>query len=100
MPTAVWMLPCCSYKELKTQMIRLGVEVHSLDPCIFILQSGKGGSRRLHGVAGMHVDDGLCKGDSTFQNLIQQLQETLPFGSQKQSRFTFTGIELDQLHDM
>ena len=70
------------------------------DPCIFVLQSGDGSSRKLHGVVGMHVDDGLCGGDSKFQALIQKLQKHLPFGSQKESRFTFTGNELDQLPDM
>ena len=92
--------PLLFYKELKSQMIRLGFEVHPLDPCIFILRSGQGDSQVLHGIAGMHVDDGLCGGDPKFQNRIQQLQQTLPFGSQKQSKFTFTGIGLDQLPDM
>ena len=92
--------PLLFYKELKSQMFRLGFELHPLDPCIFVLQSDEGSSRKLHGVVGMHVDDGLCGGDSKFQSLIQGLQEHLPFGSQKESRFTFTGIELDQLPDM
>ena len=92
--------PLLFYKELKSQLFRLGFEVHPLDPCIFILQSGEGSTRKLHGILGMHVDDGLCGGDPKFISLVQRLQETLPFGSQKEGKFTFTGIELDQLPDM
>ena len=51
------------------------------------------------GILGIHVDDGLCGGDSYFQSKIDQLEAKFPFGSKKSQNFVFTGIELNQLSD-
>ena len=91
--------PLLFYRELKLQLLKLGFSVHPLDPCIFLLESTADNGRVLHGILGVHVDDGLCGGDSKFRAQIAKLQQVLPFGSQKQSAFTFTGIELEQLPD-
>ena len=91
--------PLLFYKELSGQLKKLGFKPHPLDPCIFILESGEGPGRILHGVLGMHVDDGVGGGDAYFSKQIQLLKKVLPFGSEKQDSFVFTGIQLDQQPD-
>ena len=87
--------PLLFYKELSRQLERLGFERHPLEPCVFLLKSGP----KLHGIIGMHVDDGLCGGDKVFQEKLNELEKQLPFGSRKTRTFTFTGIQLEQLPD-
>ena len=89
--------PLLFYQELKSQLFKLGFRLHPLDPCVFILETKHAGGTHLHGVLGTHVDDGVCGGDSYFPRQISLLQKTLPFESEKSQRFTFTGIELEQL---
>lgn len=91
--------PLLFYKELSSQLKKLGFEVHPLEPCVFLLVSHKGSKRTLHGIIGTHVDDGICGGDSFFHEQLNRLKQVLPFGSFKQQRFTFTGIALEQLPD-
>ena len=50
----------------------------------------------IHGAIGMHVDDGLCGGASTFMKVLNQLEARFPFGSKRISDFTFTGIHVQQ----
>ena len=87
--------PLLFYKELTQQLEKLGFTRHPLEPCIFLLYSGS----RLRGIIGMHVDDGVCGGDSFFQQKVAALEEKLPFGSQKHKDFIFTGIHLEQYPD-
>eukprot|EP00435_Cladocopium_sp_Y103_P037596 s1533_g10.t1 len=44
----------------------------------------------------MHVDDGLCAGDGVFMKVLQKLEEKFPFGSKRDTCFTFTGIRIQQ----
>lgn len=53
----------------------------------------------LHGAVGVHVDDGVCGGDAFFHEQLQKLSKVLPFGTFKKRKFTFTGIQLEQLPD-
>ena len=91
--------PLLFYRELSSQLRKLGFEVHPLEPCVYILASWKGQQRVLHGIIGTHVDDGICGGDDFFHEQLNRLKHVLPFGSFKQHRFTFTGIALEQLPD-
>ena len=91
--------PLLFYKELTKQLKSLGFITHPLEPCIHYLESWKNGERILHGVLGTHVDDGVCGGDSWFHDRVEKLKKVLPFGSFKQRRFVFTGIQLEQLPD-
>jgi hypothetical protein len=91
--------PLLFYKELSNQLQKLGFQVHPLEPCVYYLESWKNGHRTLHGVLGTHVDDGICGGDDWFHSQIKQLRKSLPFGSYKQRKFVFTGIQLEQLPD-
>ena len=87
--------PLLFYKELSKQLLGLGFTRHPLDPCIFTLTTGS----QLRGILGMHVDDGVYGEDSFFKAKLDQLQQTLPFGSRKTKAFVFTGISLEQLPD-
>ena len=58
--------PLLFYKELTSQLKKLGFEVHPLEPCVFLLVSGKNDNRVLHGIIGTHVDDGICGGTPFF----------------------------------
>ena len=87
--------PLLFYKELSKQLLSLGFTRHPLEPCVFLLYS----QDHLHGILGMHVDDGVCGGDKVFAQKVEALEKHLPFGSRKHDRFTFTGIFLEQLAD-
>lgn len=88
--------PYLWYQELKEQLLDLGFCLSPLDPCLFAL-TGKEG--QVHGLIGMHVDDGLCCGDSTFLKTIDLLEAKFPFGSKREKEFTFTGIQIYQDDD-
>jgi hypothetical protein len=64
-----------------------------MDPCLFSLSSPNG---VLHGLIGVHVDDGLCCGDSVFSEALSKLETTFPFGSKREGDFVFTGIRIRQ----
>jgi len=51
---------------------------------------------QIHGVLGIHVDDGIGGGDTVFAHAISSLEKRFPFGSQRQGSFTFTGVQLSQ----
>ena len=91
--------PLLFFKELRKQLQALQFKIHPLEPCLYYLESFKEGKRKIHGVLGTHVDDGLCGGDSWFHDQVNKLREKLPFGSFKTRKFTFTGIQLEQLPD-
>ena len=63
--------PLLVYKELTQQLEKLGFTRHPLEPSVFLLYSGS----RL--IIGMHVDDGVCGGDSFFQQKVAALEEKL-----------------------
>ena len=47
----------------------------------------------------MHVDDGLCRGDTYFQEQRDKLEAIFPFGSKRSGNFVFTGIQVSQSSD-
>eukprot|EP00435_Cladocopium_sp_Y103_P017306 s4178_g4.t1 len=85
--------PYLWYQELKENLLALGFKMSPLDPCVFTLSDSSG---YVHGAIGMHVDDGLCAGDQTFQAALQKLESKFPFGSKRCRDFTFTGIHIRQ----
>ena len=56
--------PLLFYKELSRHLHDLQFKTHPLEPCVFILESGVGENRILHGILGTHVDDGVGGGDA------------------------------------
>ena len=91
--------PLLFYKELSRHLHDLGFKTHPLEPCMFILETGTGNSRKLHGIVGTHVDDGVGGGDEYFHKQLKALEQKLPFGSLKYRKFTFTGVQLEQHPD-
>jgi hypothetical protein len=95
--------PLLWYCELKNALLSLGFVMSPMDPCLFVLPKKistlKPNEPKIHGVLGIHVDDGLGGGDSVFAQAISILEKRFPFGSQRQGSFTFTGIHLSQDHN-
>ena len=85
--------PYLWYQELKENLCTLHFEISPMDPCLFVLT---GDDDRVHGYIGMHVDDGLCCGDSVFESTLAKLEQKFPFGSKRKEKFTFTGIQISQ----
>ena len=91
--------PLLFYRELTKHLRELNFQTHPLEPCVHFLSSGKGKDFVLHGVLGTHVDDGLGGGDQFFRKQLKELERRLPFGSFKERKFKFTGIDLEQQPD-
>eukprot|EP00435_Cladocopium_sp_Y103_P002504 s5108_g1.t1 len=94
--------PLLWYVELKTALISLGFVISPLDPCLFVLpkaQNTAGEPSHIHGILGIHVDDGVGGGDATFTEAIRNLEKRFPFGSQRTGTFTFTGVQIQQSHN-
>lgn len=53
----------------------------------------------IHGVVGIHVDDGLGAGDEEFEEAIRKLETRYPFGSTHHSDFELKGIHIHQNWD-
>ena len=85
--------PYLWYQELKDELIRLNFKMSPLDPCLFSLSDVNG---HVHGLLGVHVDDGLCCGNATFNAAIDKLEKKFPFGAKRETDFTFTGIHIKQ----
>ena len=85
------------YVERKNALIALGLQMSPLDPCLFALPKRDG--QGIHGLLGVHVDDGLCTGDAVFQQSIDKLEAKYPFGSKMSNDFVFTGIHIHQRDD-
>ena len=91
--------PLLWYCELKSALLSLGFIISPLDPCLFVLPKKNKPTDEpsaIHGVLGIHVDDGIGGGDKHFQQAIKALETKFPFGSQRQGSFTFTGVNIHQ----
>ena len=86
--------PYLWFQALDRELKFLGFKSSPFDPCLYVLHHPK--TKELSGILGVHVDDGLCGGNSYFQEKINQLEKKFPFGSRKSQSFVFTGIEMSQ----
>ena len=94
--------PLLWYVELKNALLALGFLISPLDPCLFVLpkrNTKSNDTTHIHGVLGIHVDDGIGGGDEMFRQTIQALERKYPFGSKRQGSFTFTGVQVHQEHN-
>ena len=89
--------PLLWYLELKQALLNYGMKVSPFDPCVFVLPKASGSG--IHGLLGIHVDDGLMAGDTEFHRVIDQLEQKYPFGSKSKGDFVFTGIQIHQKDD-
>ena len=90
--------PFLWFKSLDASLKELGFTAAPFDPCVYLLWSPE--SQAPAGILGVHVDDGLCGGDSFFDKQIKLLEKKYPFGSKQMTNFTFTGVEIAQKPDM
>ena len=94
--------PLLWYCELKAALIALGFVISPLDPCLFVLpkkQMNNEDTSHIHGILGIHVDDGIGGGDQVFSQASKNLEKRFPFGSQRTGSFTFTGVQIQQEHN-
>ena len=87
--------PYLWFVAISDELKSLGFEASPFDPCLFTLRDPH--DQSTAGVIGLHVDDGICGGNSLFMSKLDQLEKKYPFGSKKIHQFTFTGIEMNQL---
>ena len=85
--------PYLWYVELKETLLQMDFQMNPMDPCLFSLVGKQG---QVHGLIGMHVDDGLCCGDEHFERVLSRIEAKFPFGSKREREFTFTGIQIQQ----
>eukprot|EP00435_Cladocopium_sp_Y103_P014044 s1565_g3.t1 len=90
--------PLLFYKEFRRQLESLGFVAHPLDGCLYMLRNKKD-PKKLDGILGTHVDDGIGGGNQEFEKALTQLQKVLPFGQREYRKFRFTGLDIEQLPD-
>ena len=90
--------PLLFYREFKKRLENVGFETHPLDNCLFLLRNPKD-PKKLDGILGTHVDDGIGGGNENFEKALEKLQSSLPFGTREQGKFKFTGLDIEQLPD-
>jgi hypothetical protein len=52
-------------------------------------------SSKIHGILGVHVDDGLGGGDQIFKETIAKLEARFPFGNKRQGSFIYVHWHTD-----
>jgi len=97
--------PLLWYLELKAALLSLNFVMSPFDPCTFVLPKQSATAQHdgqfeetsgIHGILGVHVDDGIGGGDKVFQEAIAKLEARFPFGNKRHGSFVFTGIQVDQ----
>ncbi|CAE7412933.1 RE1 [Symbiodinium natans] len=92
--------PFLWFQTFKKTLEELGFVQSPFDACAFSLVSQRAdGSAQVHGVLGIHVDDGIGGGDEYFRRVIDRLRGIYSFGSYDEGEFTFTGIRFRQWDD-
>ena len=92
--------PFLWFQTFKETLEGLGFIQCPFDACTFSLVTPKpDGFPKVHGVLGIHVDDGIGGGDSYFTKIIQELRSIYNFGSYEEGEFNFTGIHFRQWLD-
>ncbi|CAE7783393.1 RE1 [Symbiodinium pilosum] len=92
--------PFLWFKTLKGTLESLSFTQSPFDACTFsLITQHPQGRPKVHGVLGIHMDDGLRGGDSYFRMVIQKLRDKYSCGSYDEGEFTFTGIHFRQWDD-
>ena len=91
--------PFLWFKKFRDTLLELGFRQCPLDPCVFLLSSGKEKDVVVHGTLGIHVDDGIGGGDSVFRAKLEEVRGKFDFGSFETGEFTYTGIRFKQWDD-
>ncbi|CAE7367547.1 GIP, partial [Symbiodinium pilosum] len=92
--------PFLWFQTFKETLENLGFIQCPFDACTFCLVTPKGdGVPKVHGVLGIHVDDGIGGGDGYFSKVIKELRAIYNFGSYDEGEFNFTGTHFRQWLD-
>ena len=92
--------PYLWYCELKKVLESLGFIASPLDGCLFsLVTEGKDGRPVVHGILGIHVDDGIGGGDQYFMKTIEKLRSIFDFGAYHKYEFDFCGVRYKQWDD-
>ena len=84
------------YLPVKEELIKLGANVSSVDPCLFYWRE----HYKLVGILACHVDDMIWGGNENFKiNVIDNLKNTFMFGSEETKAFAYLCIQLIQNDD-
>eukprot|EP00435_Cladocopium_sp_Y103_P060282 s1270_g22.t1 len=74
--------PLLFYKEFRKRLEEVGFSAHPLDNCLFLLRNPQD-PKKLDGILGTHVDDGIGGGNENFERALSKLEKNLPFGSRE-----------------
>ena len=92
--------PYLWYQSFRQTLEELGFLTCPLDGCVFTLVTkSTSGKPRVHGVLGIHVDDGIGGGDDFFMETIGRLRDKYSFGAFNIGEFDFCGIHYSQWRD-
>ena len=94
--------PLLWYSELKATLLDLGFIMSPFDPCVFVLPRdvktlSEAATTDIHGIIGIHVDDGIGGGDQEFHKKLKCLEAKFPFGSHRKRDMIFTGLHIHQM---
>ena len=74
--------PFLWFQTLKRTLEKLGFIQSPFDACTFsLITPGPRQEPKVHGVLGIHVDDGIGGGDEYFTSVVQKLRDIYSFGS-------------------
>ena len=103
--SSIWKLKRCLYglndaarqfyMSLREELLKLGLQISSLDPSLFYLSK----QGKLCGMLVSHIDDFLHCGDEDFNRLIDKLCERFLAGNRQESVFKYVGYEIRQTHE-
>jgi len=87
--------PRAWYLEAKARLLKCGLTMHPLDPCLFLAHAGAG---KLLGMVSVHVDDMLITGSpgefSTFTDRIKTAFEFRSWKSLDDAPLTYCGGQI------
>lgn len=86
-PFSTWVLRCHLLIHVRLFYPR---ELHSL-----MGSDEDASSSKIHGILGVHVDDGLGGGDQIFKETIAKLEARFPFGNKRQGSFIYVHWHTD-----
>ena len=78
--------PFLWYTALKDELLKLDFEICPMDSCVFVLRNS---NHQPDGILGVHVDDGICGGNSRFERKIDELEKKYPFESKKHQIYLY-----------
>ncbi|CAE7196701.1 unnamed protein product, partial [Symbiodinium sp. CCMP2592] len=88
-----------AWMDHRTKIVSQRWKLINFDISTAFLQGKGDGKARVHGVLGVHVDDGIGGGDRYFSSVIERLRGIYSFGAYEEMDFVFTGIHFKQWDD-